>query len=47
MCQFSGCGAAFVLASGLNLHLKEEHPFRCGGGVVVKEKSLFAERYSS
>eukprot|EP00752_Nemacystus_decipiens_P011792 g10461.t1 len=30
VCQFSGCGAAFVLASGLNLHLKEEHPFRCG-----------------
>ncbi|CAM9893628.1 unnamed protein product [Ectocarpus sp. 6 AP-2014] len=30
VCQFDGCGAAFVLASGLNLHLKEKHPFRCG-----------------
>lgn len=28
VCQFDGCGAAFVLASGLNLHLKEKHPFR-------------------
>lgn len=32
VCQFAGCGAAFVLASGLNLHLKEEHPFRYGRG---------------
>ncbi|CAN0390905.1 unnamed protein product [Pylaiella littoralis] len=30
VCEFDGCKAAFVLASGLNLHLKEEHPFRCG-----------------
>ncbi|CAN0048657.1 unnamed protein product, partial [Sphacelaria rigidula] len=29
-CEFEGCGKGFVLASGLNLHLREEHPFRCG-----------------
>ena len=28
VCQFGDCGRAFVLASGLNLHLREEHPFR-------------------
>lgn len=28
VCEFEGCGKAFVLASGLNLHLKEQHPFK-------------------
>lgn len=28
VCEFDSCGKAFVLASGFNLHLKEEHPFR-------------------
>lgn len=44
VCQFSGCGAAFVLASGLNLHLKEEHPFRSGAICGMYSVCSAAER---